>query len=159
MGVINRTPQTHIQTKTAKAEALMAYFQKLQFRLILRVAGQIWQILQISAVICRILQISPGPANSKPKFDSKKLAKICSQKILQSRGRGCCFLWGDGESWCSSWARLISDSSLKRFWRVLSSLVRVVVKDFSWVKSFFLSSERSSALNWSSCVWISAGEF
>ena len=62
----------------------MANFQKLQLSLILRVAGQIWQILQISAVICRILQIPPGSANSKSKFLSKKLAKVCSQKILQS---------------------------------------------------------------------------
>ena len=53
---------------------------QLQFSLILRVAGYIWQILQISAVICRILQIPPGSANSKPKFLSKKLAKVCSQK-------------------------------------------------------------------------------
>ena len=62
----------------------MANFQKLQLSLILRVAGQIWEILQISAVICRILQIPPGSANSKSKFLSKKLAKVCSQKILQS---------------------------------------------------------------------------
>ena len=62
----------------------MANFQKLQLSLILRVAWQIWQILQISAVICRILQIPPGSANSSPKFLSKKLAKVCSQKILQS---------------------------------------------------------------------------
>jgi hypothetical protein len=55
--------------------ALMANFKKLQLSLILRVAGQIWQILQITAVICRILQIPPGPENPKPKFLSKKLAK------------------------------------------------------------------------------------
>jgi hypothetical protein len=61
----------------------MANFQKLQLSLILRVAGQIWQILQISAVICRILQIPPNSANSKLKFLSKKLAKVCFQKILQ----------------------------------------------------------------------------
>ena len=67
-------------------ERLIGEFSELQlqFRLILRVAGQIWQILQISAVICRILQIPPGSANSNPKFLSKKLAKVCSQKILQS---------------------------------------------------------------------------
>ena len=64
-------------------KALMANFLKLQLSLILRVARQIWQILQISAVICRILQISPGSANSRPKFHSKKLARVCSQKILQ----------------------------------------------------------------------------
>ena len=64
--------------------ALMANFQKLQSSLIYRVAGQIWQILQIPAVICRILQIPPDPANSKPEFLSKKLTKFCSQKILQS---------------------------------------------------------------------------
>jgi hypothetical protein len=64
----------------------MANFQKLQLSLILTVAGQIWGILQISAVICRILQIREGSANSKPKFHSKKLAKVCSQKILQSIG-------------------------------------------------------------------------
>ena len=62
----------------------MANFQKLQMSLILRVSGQIWRYLQISAVICRILQIPPGSANSKPKFLSKKLAKVCSQKILES---------------------------------------------------------------------------
>jgi hypothetical protein len=62
----------------------MANFQKLQLSLILKVARQIWQILQISAIICRILQISPGSANSKPKFYSKKLAKVCSENILQS---------------------------------------------------------------------------
>ena len=66
----------------------MANFQKLQLSLILRVAGQIWQILQISAVIRRILQIPRGTANSKPKFHSKKLAKVCSQKILQFKGEG-----------------------------------------------------------------------
>jgi hypothetical protein len=55
--------------------ALMANFKKLQLSLILRVAGTIWEILQITAVICRILQIPPGSANSKPKFLSKKLAK------------------------------------------------------------------------------------
>ena len=66
----------------------MANFLKLQLSLIYRVPGQIWQILQISAVICRILQIPPGSANSKPKFLSKKLAKAFSQKILQSRASG-----------------------------------------------------------------------
>ena len=73
----------------------MANFQKLQLSLILRVAWQILQILHISAVICRILQISPGSANSKPKFHSKKLAKVCSQKILQSRTESLFFV---GES-------------------------------------------------------------
>ena len=63
--------------------ALLANFQKLQLSLILGVPRQICQILQISAVICRILQISPGSENSKPKFHSKKLARVCSQKILQ----------------------------------------------------------------------------
>jgi hypothetical protein len=53
----------------------MANFQKLHLSLIYRIAGQICQILQISAVICRILQIPPGSANCKPKFLSKKLAK------------------------------------------------------------------------------------
>ena len=53
---------------------LIANFQNLWLSLILRVAGQIWQIRRISAVICRILQIPPGSANSKPKFLSKKLA-------------------------------------------------------------------------------------
>ena len=67
--------------------------KKLQLSLILRVAGKIWQILQITAVICRILQIPPGSANCKPKFLSKKLAKVCSQKILQSRRGGS---WGSG---------------------------------------------------------------
>ena len=61
---------------------------QLQFSLILRMARQISQILQISAVICLILQISPGPANSKQKFQSKKFAKVCSQKILQSNKGG-----------------------------------------------------------------------
>jgi hypothetical protein len=42
------------------------------------VAGQIWQILQISAGICRVRKIMPGSANSMPKFHSKKLAKVCS---------------------------------------------------------------------------------
>jgi hypothetical protein len=65
----------------------MANFQNLQLSLILRVAWQILQILQISAGICRILQIPPDSENSKPKFLSKKLARVCSQKILQSRGR------------------------------------------------------------------------
>jgi hypothetical protein len=71
-------------------ERLIGEFSELQlqFSLILRVAGQIWQILQITAVICRILQIPPGSANSKPKFLSKKLAKFWSQKILQSRALG-----------------------------------------------------------------------
>ena len=63
----------------------MTNFQKLWLSLILRVARHIWQILQISAVICRILRIPPGSANCKPKFLSKKLAKVFSQKILQSR--------------------------------------------------------------------------
>jgi hypothetical protein len=52
-----------------------ANFQKLQLSLILTVAGKIWGILQISAVICRILQIPRGSGKSKPKFHSKKLAK------------------------------------------------------------------------------------
>jgi hypothetical protein len=85
MIMINRTSRTHIQTKTAKAEASMENFKKLQLSLILRVAVQILKILQIPAVICRILQIPPGSAYSKPKFLSKKLAKVYSQKILQFR--------------------------------------------------------------------------
>ena len=40
--------------------ALLTNFQKLQLKLILTVAGQIWQILQISAVICRIPQNPTG---------------------------------------------------------------------------------------------------
>ena len=62
----------------------MANFQNLWLSLILRVAWKILQILQISAVICRILQIPPGSVNSNPKFLSIELAKVCSQKILQS---------------------------------------------------------------------------
>jgi hypothetical protein len=62
--------------------ALLANFQKLQLNLILTVARQIWQILQISAVFCRTLQIPRGSANSKPKFYSKNLAKVCSRKNL-----------------------------------------------------------------------------
>ena len=62
----------------------MANFQNFWLSLILRVARKIWKILQISAVIFRILQIPRGTANCKPKFLSKKLAKVCSQKILQS---------------------------------------------------------------------------
>ena len=61
-------------------KALMANFLKLQLSLILRVARQIWQILQISAVICRILQIPRGTANCKPKFFSKNLQKSVSKK-------------------------------------------------------------------------------
>ena len=58
----------------------MANFQNLWLSLILRVTGQIGQILQISAVICRILQIPRGTANCKPKFLCKKIAKVCEQK-------------------------------------------------------------------------------
>jgi hypothetical protein len=65
--------------------ALFANFQKLQLSLILTVAGQIWQILQISAVICRILHIPPDPANSKPKFLSKKLAKVLPLHFMSVR--------------------------------------------------------------------------
>ena len=61
----------------------MANFQKLQLSLIYQVPGQIWQILQISAVICRILQIPPGPTNSKPKFLSKELAKFLSKELAK----------------------------------------------------------------------------
>ena len=72
-------------------ERLIGEFSELQlqFSLILRFAGQIWQILQISALICRILRIPPNSANSQLKFLSKKLAKVCSQKILQSRTLVC----------------------------------------------------------------------
>ena len=58
----------------------MANFKKLQLSLILRVAGQIWQILQISAVICRILQIPRGFANSKPNIQKKNLQKSAPKK-------------------------------------------------------------------------------
>ena len=61
----------------------MANFQKLQLSLILRVSGQICQILQISAAIHRILPIPPGSLNSHPKSPSKKPAKPFSQKISQ----------------------------------------------------------------------------
>ena len=49
-------------------ERLIGEFSELQlqFRLVLRVAGKIWQIRRISAVICRVLEIPPGSANSKP---------------------------------------------------------------------------------------------
>ena len=73
--------------------ALMANSQKLQLSLIMRVAGQIWQILQISAVIRRILQIPRGSANSKPKFHSQKLAKVCSQKFLLSESGSRTSMW------------------------------------------------------------------
>ena len=62
--------------------ALMANFKKLQLSLILRVAGQIWQILQITAVICRILQIPPGSVNSKPNIQKKKTCKSLLEKNL-----------------------------------------------------------------------------
>ena len=68
---------------------------RLQFRSILKVAWQIWQILQISVVICRILQIPPGSANCKPKFLSIGDAKACSQKILQSSGGAMRVFWGE----------------------------------------------------------------
>ena len=45
--------------------ALTLNSQKLRLSLIYLVAGQIRQILQITAVICRILQIPPGSVNRK----------------------------------------------------------------------------------------------
>ena len=39
-----------------------------------------------SEVICQILQIPRGSGNSKPKFQDKKLVKVCSQKFLLSTG-------------------------------------------------------------------------
>jgi hypothetical protein len=75
------TRSRKFQAKYPKKKLAKVCSKKLQLSLILRVAGQIWQIPQIPAVICRILQISPDPANSKPKFHSKKLAKVCSQKL------------------------------------------------------------------------------
>ena len=64
-------------------ERLIGEFTELLLGLILRVARKIWEIWRISAGISRILQILPGSANSKLKFHSKKLARVCSQKILQ----------------------------------------------------------------------------
>ena len=71
--------------------ALLANFKKLQFCLILTVAGQIWKTLQITAVICRILQIPRGSANSKAKLHCKKFAKVFCQKNLLSRWVGAQF--------------------------------------------------------------------
>ena len=79
--------------------ALMANFQKPQLSLILRVAWQILQILQISGVICRILQIPRGSTNCPPKFLSKKLARVCSQKILQFFPVIWFFFWNSRSTW------------------------------------------------------------
>ena len=78
--------------------ALMANFQKLQLSLIYRLPGQIWQILQISAVICRILHIPPDPANSKPKFLSKKLAKVLPLHFMSVR-KFVGFYWSSLSHW------------------------------------------------------------
>ena len=53
---------------------------QLQFRLILRVAGKIWQIRRIFAVIRRILQIPRGTANSKTNIEKKNLQKSVAKK-------------------------------------------------------------------------------
>jgi hypothetical protein len=58
----------------------MANFQKLQLSLILRVAGQIWQILQISAAICRILQIHQVPQILSQNSSLKNLQKSVPKK-------------------------------------------------------------------------------
>ena len=50
----------------------MANFQKSDLSLILRLAVQIWQILQISAVIRRILQIPADPADTNRNIQKKK---------------------------------------------------------------------------------------
>ena len=59
---------------------LMANPKKLQLSLILRFAGKIWQILQITSPICRILQIPRGSANSKPNIQKKNLQKSVPKK-------------------------------------------------------------------------------
>ena len=67
--------------------ALLANFQKLQLSLILTVAGQIWQTLQISAIARRIPQNPRGSLNSKPKPHSKNFAKLPSKKFLLSKSQ------------------------------------------------------------------------
>jgi hypothetical protein len=61
--------------------ALLAGFRELLLRFVMTMAAQIWEIPKNFSVDFPGFVSEEGPANPKPKFDSEKFVKACSDRM------------------------------------------------------------------------------